>query len=244
MGTPSGMFELRSALLGEGPPGRSAGRSPRLRSCRTSRVAQVPLVLRRADVPGWQLDSGRATDRRPSNGPVGSVRAMDHRATGQVRQVNQRDRHRFRVRPADGQRHRHGLRHRDLGRSSRFGEVTALALDEVLYARSGPYRTPTFSTQLVDIQRCQRLGRRGGQEGRGTQSLGGEPGARRGWARSASLRSTCRPPTSPCSTPPFEIPHAVQVADPFHVVAVRYLPDRPVPSAGPTRAAQPPRQKG
>jgi hypothetical protein len=55
----------------------------------------------------------------------------------------------------------------------RFGEVTALGLDEVLFARLGAYRTATFSTQLVDVETGSAARRRGGQEGRGTQNLAG-----------------------------------------------------------------------
>jgi hypothetical protein len=38
----------------------------------------------------------------------------------------------------------------------RFGDVEALGLDKVLFARIGTYRTPTFSTQLVDVK-CGQL---------------------------------------------------------------------------------------
>jgi len=33
----------------------------------------------------------------------------------------------------------------------RFGEVTALGLDEVLFLREGPYSTQRYSTQIVDV---------------------------------------------------------------------------------------------
>jgi len=38
----------------------------------------------------------------------------------------------------------------------RFSDVEALGLDEVLHVRVGTYRTPTFSTQLVDVK-CGQL---------------------------------------------------------------------------------------
>ena len=38
----------------------------------------------------------------------------------------------------------------------RFSDVEALGLDEVLFVRVGTYRTPTFSTQLVDVK-CGQL---------------------------------------------------------------------------------------
>lgn len=40
---------------------------------------------------------------------------------------------------------------------ARIGEVTALGLDEVLFARLGKWRTQHWSTQLVDVRRGQLL---------------------------------------------------------------------------------------
>jgi hypothetical protein len=40
---------------------------------------------------------------------------------------------------------------------TRFGQVTALGLDETLFARLGPWRTQAWSTQLVDVRRSQLL---------------------------------------------------------------------------------------
>jgi transposase len=39
----------------------------------------------------------------------------------------------------------------------RFGAVTSLGLDEVLFVRDGPYRHQQFSTQLVDVGTAQLL---------------------------------------------------------------------------------------
>ena len=97
----------------------------------------------------------------------------------------------------------------------RFGDVEALGLDEVLFVRVGTYRTPTFSTQLVDVQCGQLLdvveGRRAEEpkawlENRGEEWLGKVRYATLGL--SATYKSV------------FDatVPHAVQVADPFHVV--------------------------
>jgi hypothetical protein len=39
----------------------------------------------------------------------------------------------------------------------RFGDVTALGLDEVLFVRRGPRHTQEFTTQLVDVKSSQLL---------------------------------------------------------------------------------------
>jgi hypothetical protein len=39
----------------------------------------------------------------------------------------------------------------------RIGAVTALGLDETLFARVGRFRTQTWSTQIVDVRRGQLL---------------------------------------------------------------------------------------
>ena len=39
----------------------------------------------------------------------------------------------------------------------RIGTVTPLGLDETLFARVGRFRTPCWSTQIVDVRRCQLL---------------------------------------------------------------------------------------
>ena len=52
----------------------------------------------------------------------------------------------------------------------RFGEVSALGLDEVLFVRLGTYRTATFSTQLVDVERGQLLDVVEGKKAEGPRS--------------------------------------------------------------------------
>lgn len=97
----------------------------------------------------------------------------------------------------------------------RFGEVTALGLDEVLFVRIGTYRTPTFSTQLVDVQRSQLLdvveGRKAEEpkvwlENQGEEWLG--------QVRFATLDLSATYKSVFDAT----VPQAGQVADPFHVV--------------------------
>jgi transposase len=97
----------------------------------------------------------------------------------------------------------------------RIGTVTALGLDETLFARIGPFRRQEWSTQIVDVRRGQLLdvvpGRTATEPCRW---LAARPLAWRDaieWATldlSASYRVV------------FDtmLPGAVQVADPFHVV--------------------------
>jgi transposase len=40
---------------------------------------------------------------------------------------------------------------------NRIGDVTAVGLDEVLFAREGPWRTHAWSTSIADVQRNQLL---------------------------------------------------------------------------------------
>jgi len=101
----------------------------------------------------------------------------------------------------------------------RIGEVTALGLDEVLMVRLGPYHCQCFSTQIVDVRAGQLLDI---VPGRGSA----EP---MGWLanKGKSWRDQVRFATLDLSGPyrkVFEVmvPHATQVADPFHVVKVRH----------------------
>lgn len=97
----------------------------------------------------------------------------------------------------------------------RFGEVGALGLDEVLFVRVGAFRTPTFSTQLVDVEAGQLLDV---VEGRKAE----EPKAwleNRGEAWLSAVRyATLDLSATYKSVFDATVPHAVQVADPFHVV--------------------------
>lgn len=99
----------------------------------------------------------------------------------------------------------------------RIGPVIALGLDETLFARVGRFRTQLWSTQIVDVHRGQLLDVVPGRDAAGPCRWLAErdPGWRDRieWATldlSASYRSV------------FDtmLPHAVQVADPFHVVRV------------------------
>ena len=97
----------------------------------------------------------------------------------------------------------------------RFGEVEALGLDEVLFARLGTYRTANFSTQLVDVECGQLLdvvegkkaeGPRIWLENRGEEWLGK--------VRYATLDLSATYKSVFDAT----VPNAIQVADPFHVI--------------------------
>jgi transposase len=98
---------------------------------------------------------------------------------------------------------------------SRFGAVSAIGLDETLFARQGRFRTQCWSTQIVDVRRGQLLDVVPGRDAaESCRWFAEQPEAWRDgieWATldlSASYRSV------------FDtmLPDAVQVADPFHVV--------------------------
>jgi transposase len=97
----------------------------------------------------------------------------------------------------------------------RFGAVSAVGLDETLFAREGRFRTQCWSTQIVDVRRGQLLdivpGRDTVEPCRWFAQQSDEWRAGIGWATldlSASYRAV------------FDtmLPDAVQVADPFHVI--------------------------
>jgi len=97
----------------------------------------------------------------------------------------------------------------------RFGEVSALGLDEVLFLREGTYRTQRYSTQIVDVNRGQLLdvvpGRKGAEPKAWLEAQGADWLAGIDYATldlSGSYRAV------------FDavLPNATQVADPFHVV--------------------------
>ena len=99
----------------------------------------------------------------------------------------------------------------------RFGAVSAVGLDETLFAREGPYRIQRWSTQIVDVDVGQLLDIVPGRDSRepcawfAARSEQWRAGI--GWATldlSASYRTV------------FDtmLTDAVQVADPFHVVRV------------------------
>ena len=99
----------------------------------------------------------------------------------------------------------------------RFGTVSALGLDEVLFVRVGPWHRQEFSTQIVDVKVGQLLDVVPGRSGRRTHRVARESGRAVAGHRSATPRSTCRVPIGRCST--HMVPDAIQVADPFHVVS-------------------------
>lgn len=99
----------------------------------------------------------------------------------------------------------------------RFGDVCAVGLDETLFARHGPYRTLAWSTQIVDVAGGQLLDVVAGRDSSAPCAwFAARPQQWRdgiGWATldlSASYRTV------------FDtmLPHATQVADPFHVIRV------------------------
>jgi transposase len=98
---------------------------------------------------------------------------------------------------------------------ARFGEVTAVGLDETLFARDGPFRRQRWSTQIVDVQRGQLLdvvaGRDTVEPCRWFAQRPAEWCARIRWA-TLDLSSSYRVVFDTM------LPHATQVADPFHVV--------------------------
>jgi len=97
----------------------------------------------------------------------------------------------------------------------RIGAVTAIGLDETLFARVGRFRRQLWSTQIVDVRRGQLLDVVPGRDPAGAcRWLDARPQPWRDticWATldlSASYRSVYDT----------MLPDAVQVADPFHVV--------------------------
>lgn len=98
---------------------------------------------------------------------------------------------------------------------ARFGTVTALGLDETLFARDGPFRTQLWSTQIVDVRGGQLLDVVGGRDHvepcRWLAERPGEWLAGIEWA-TLDLSNSYRMVFDTM------LPDAVQVADPFHVV--------------------------
>jgi transposase len=97
----------------------------------------------------------------------------------------------------------------------RIGEVTALGLDETMFNHVGPWRTPCWSTSIVDVSRGILLDVVPGRDSAGPCK----------WLtqRSHEWRDRIRWATLDLSGPyraVFDtmLPDATQVADPFHVV--------------------------
>ncbi len=102
---------------------------------------------------------------------------------------------------------------------ARIGAVTALGLDETLFARIGPWRHQAWSTSIVDVGAGQLLDVIEGRSASGACK----------WmaARGQTWLDAVRYATLDLSGPwrlAFDtmVPHAVQVADPFHLVKVRH----------------------
>jgi hypothetical protein len=101
---------------------------------------------------------------------------------------------------------------------TRIGEVTALGLDETLFARLGAKRTRSWCTSIVDVNRPAQLLDvvQGRSSAAPSDWLNRRPSAWRAAIRwgvldlSGPYRKTFND----------TLPHATQVADPFHVVKV------------------------
>jgi transposase len=99
----------------------------------------------------------------------------------------------------------------------RFGTVTAVGLDETLCVRVGRYRTQVWSTQIVDVQAGQLLDVIPGRDsGPACAWFAGRSPEWRGQIRWATLdlSSSYRVVFTTM------LPDAVQVADPYHVIAL------------------------
>ncbi len=98
---------------------------------------------------------------------------------------------------------------------ARIGPVEALGLDEVLFARVGPWRTQAWSTSIVDVGAGQLLDVIEGRSAAG--ACGWMAGRDQGWLD--AIRYAVLDLSGPWRLA-FDtlLPDAVQVADPFHLV--------------------------
>ena len=99
--------------------------------------------------------------------------------------------------------------------AARVGAVEALGLDETLFGRSGPWRTRSWCTSIVDVQRGQLLDLVPGRDAAGpTRWLVAQPQA---WRQSIDWGVL---DLSGAYRRAFDValPHAGGVADPFHVI--------------------------
>ena len=95
----------------------------------------------------------------------------------------------------------------------------ALGLDETLFVREGEYHRQQFSTQVVDVERGQLLDVVPGRSGvEPTTWLNAQGPAFLAHVAYATL-DLSGPYRAVCDA---TLPYATQVADPFHVVKVRY----------------------
>ena len=99
--------------------------------------------------------------------------------------------------------------------ADRVGAVQALGLDETLFARRGRYRAKTWSTNIVDVGRGQLIDVVPGRTAKApVRWLSKRPEQWRAQIRWATL-DLSGPYRAAFDT---ALPHARQVADPFHVV--------------------------
>jgi transposase len=97
---------------------------------------------------------------------------------------------------------------------ARFGAVTAIGLDENRFARQETFRTQRWSTQIVDVRRGQLLDVVPGRDSaEPCRWLAARPDA---W-RAAIEWATLDLSNSYRAVFDRTLPHATQVADPFHV---------------------------
>ena len=98
---------------------------------------------------------------------------------------------------------------------NRIGSVTAVGLDEVLFCRSGPFKHRAWSTQVVDVARGQLLDVVPGRDAASTCAWFAQQPVE--WCE--SIRWATLDLSGPYRAV-FDtmLPHAVQIADPFHVV--------------------------
>ena len=97
----------------------------------------------------------------------------------------------------------------------RIGSTTAVGLDEVLFCRLGRFRRRCWSTQIVDVAHGQLLDVVAGRDAAGACAwfAGRDPG----WL--AAIRWATLDLSGPYrSVFDTMLPHAVQIADPFHLV--------------------------
>jgi len=99
--------------------------------------------------------------------------------------------------------------------ADRIGDVEALGLDETLFCRLGWWRRQAWSTQIVDVQRGRLLDVVEGRKAAGPAAWL----ASRGDAWCSQIRWATLDLSGPYrSVFDTMLPHATQVADPFHVI--------------------------
>ena len=98
---------------------------------------------------------------------------------------------------------------------NRIGHVTAVGLDEVLFCRDGEFKRRLWSTQVVDVARGQSLDVVPGRDAAGTCAWFAQQPA--DWVE--QIRWATLDLSGPYRLV-FDtmLPHATQIADPFHVV--------------------------